>query len=355
MDVNVAAAELVRWAKNNRMFGNTVERQVIDPSIIRQVLGAVGVPSAMSVLQDRGISYIAVNEPEQAIYIFCQKAPRLRDRRMFEATTGTEFPIVLAQGGICSAGEPPILPKVAPFERYGGRYTCGSSVHLSTQGGAGTLGCLVSDNSGTLFALSNNHVFGDSNYAEMALPIFGPGSVDIAPGQPDPIVIGHLAAIAPLVDGLHFPPSMHNLDAALAKVREPDQVTSMQRTLYDSPVATAPLTGGMRVEKVGRTTGRTKGIVRGQSAGPAPVEYTARGGVGRKWVYFDNVFVIEGEDGRPFSQRGDSGSLITTEAPDGGRLAVGLLFAGDGNITLSVPISLVLNHFGVTLVSGHNI
>ncbi len=355
MDVNVAAAELVKWAKNNRMFGIMAEQQTVDPLAIRHVLGSVGVPAAMSVLQDRGISYIAVNEPEHSIYVFCQKPPRLRDMRMFDSTIGTDVPIILAQGGVCSAGDVPILPIVPPFERHGGRYSCGSSAHLSTQGGAGTLGCLVQDAAGTLYGLSNNHVFGDSNYAELALPIFGPGSIDIAPGQADPIVIGHLSAVAPLVDGLHRVNTLQNLDAALAKILAPDQVTSMQRTYYDTPAVADQLVGGMLVEKAGRTTGLTHGVVRGQTVGPTSVVYTARGGVGRKWVYFDNAFVIEGLNGKPFSQKGDSGSLITTTTTNGDRIAVGLLFADHGNITLSLPISVILQHFGVTLVCGHNV
>jgi len=51
-------------------------------------------------LQDQGISYIAVDEAEQELYVFCQKTARLRDRRMFEAANGSNVAVVLVHGGL---------------------------------------------------------------------------------------------------------------------------------------------------------------------------------------------------------------------------------------------------------------
>jgi hypothetical protein len=49
----------------------------------------------------------------------------------------------------------------------------------------------------------------------------------------------------------------------------------------------------------------------------------------------------------PFSQPGDSGSLVL----DYERRAVGLLFSGSDNVSVVTPIAHVLNTLGVTLIT----
>jgi hypothetical protein len=72
------------------------------------------------------------------------------------------------------------------------------------------------------------------------------------------------------------------------------------------------------VAKVGRTTSTTKGRVTAFELDNVVVGY----GIG--YLKFDNQVEIEGGDSGPFSQGGDSGSLIV----DAGHRAVALLFAG---------------------------
>jgi len=72
------------------------------------------------------------------------------------------------------------------------------------------------------------------------------------------------------------------------------------------------------VGKVGRTTGTTRGRVVTFELDNLLVSYD----VGT--IRFDHQIEIEGEGDRPFSQGGDSGSLIV----DADRRAVALLFAG---------------------------
>lgn len=357
MDLQTAANELVRWAKYNRLLGNSSERPPLNEAAARELFGSVGVLAATSILQDRGISYIGVNDAENAIYVYCQKAPRVRDQKAFEAAAKLRVPIVLRHGETCSAGAPPALPRgVPPFVRSGNFYTCGSSVHLSTFRGAGTLGCLVRDPAGTIFGLSNNHVLGDSNYAELGLPIFAPGTQDIAPGEPDPFVLGHLSGVAALVDGLPQVVQIGlNIDAALVRVRDTGAVSSLQRTAYDTPATWVQPSAGMRVEKIGRTTGLTHGIIRAVAAAPVDVNYTINAFGGRKVVFFADALFIEGLQGSLFSAPGDSGSLITTVDQSGTRHAVALLFAGNEQLSMAMPIHKVLSHFGVTLVSGLNV
>ena len=95
---------------------------------------------------------------------------------------------------------------------------------------------------------------------------------------------------------------------------------------------------GQFVLKHGRTTGLTFGSVVDTSF-DGIVRYDD--GV----AYFENQIVIAGDAG-PFSERGDSGSLIL-DSP--GAHPVGLLFAGDDSQTLANPIQSVLNRFGATV------
>ena len=115
----------------------------------------------------------------------------------------------------------------------------------------------------------------------------------------------------------------------------------------------------MEVEKVGRTTGFQQGVIESEIVGPWPLTYKTVtyhspdevvNFVGT--VFFEPVFLIRGRNG-PFSQPGDSGSLVT--AVNGqDRRAVGLVFAGRGNdASYMLPIRPILERFGVSLVSGH--
>lgn len=100
------------------------------------------------------------------------------------------------------------------------------------------------------------------------------------------------------------------------------------------------------VGKVGRTTGTTRGRVSAFELDNVVVQYDI--GV----LKFDGQVEIEGSDSGPFSQGGDSGSLIV----DGDRRAVALLFAGsdlggsDGQgLTFANPIRAVLDALKVDL------
>jgi hypothetical protein len=73
---------------------------------------------------------------------------------------------------------------------------------------------------------------------------------------------------------------------------------------------------------------------------------------GLGFLKFDNQFEVEGSDSGPFSQGGDSGSLIV----DSGHRAVALLFAGSDlggsngqGLTFANPIRAVLDALKVDL------
>ncbi|MEZ0163433.1 hypothetical protein AB2L27_01490 [Kineococcus sp. LSe6-4] len=208
---------------------------------------------------------------------------------------------------------------------------------------AGTLGGFVTvEGSDGLYVLSNNHVLADSDQAALDDPVLQPGPHD---GGRAGDRVGRLARAVPLEAG-----GGNAVDAALA--------------LLDGDVAASPadvdLTypgGRLRgwaepddevvVEKVGRTTGWTRGRISAIELDDVAVQYPV--GV----VGFDGQVEVTGERGA-FSAGGDSGSLVFR--PDT-RQAVGLLFAGSerggpggAGLTFCNPIGLVLTALGATLV-----
>ncbi len=241
------------------------------------------------------------------------------------------------------------------------RYTCGSSISVGNMRDAGTLGCLVKDANGQIFGLSNNHVSGSCNFAEAGLPILAPGVADVAALSLAPFTIGFHAQALPFVAG--SPDNIDyskNLDGALFKVRDDAMVSSYQGTHYDTPTKVAPLIATANVEKVGRTTSLTSGIVLGEINGPFPITFSAQhyGFSGK--VYFKNCFGVAGKSSA-FVEPGDSGSLVTSMV-GGERVAVGIVVgsmtdgtAPGGKTSIVLPIERILTELQVTLVANHNV
>jgi hypothetical protein len=98
-----------------------------------------------------------------------------------------------------------------------------------------------------------------------------------------------------------------------------------------------------QVQKSGRTTQYTRGLVNAINV-TVDVSYAPLGGIAR----FTNQFGVRGINGI-FSDRGDSGSLVTTFPANN---PVGLLFAGNAaqNRTFCNDIRRVLAAFAVTIV-----
>ncbi len=197
---------------------------------------------------------------------------------------------------------------------------------------AGTLGGVVYDE-GKPFWLSNNHVFANGNAATPGDAIWQPGSRD---GGTEQDQVAALARFVPI----DFSGS-NEVDAALA---EPLDNSLISTNFPPSNPVLAAITGitvptyGMEVVKYGRTTGFTKGKIVSLTT-DLPVSF------GQKQAYFVDQLEIESERGGTFSQPGDSGSLILQA---GTGLVVGLLFAGDGNLTFANPIAQVLKALNVT-------
>jgi hypothetical protein len=213
--------------------------------------------------------------------------------RIPDSVDGVATDIVALSGGKQHArpGETVLSPHDGIFER-------------------GTLGAVVDCGDPHPYLLSNQHVLNHSlvNDPDHPLPIFDGNFIQI----------GTLRAWSEEDDP--------ELDAAIAEVTGPGAVVPQFADFELDPtwmtdeevVAASQLTGGLLVKKVGRKTGLTTGII--SSTGhfeDVPVD----GRVLRsQWV------VVSTSSTAPFSDEGDSGSLVVAAASN---RPIGLLWGSD--------------------------
>lgn len=172
---------------------------------------------------------------------------------------------------------------------------------------AGTLGAFVRQcGDDRSMILSNNHILADEDTGSVGDPILQPGSYDGGVMPSD--VIGTLHVAIPLqVSG-------NRVDAALALMADDDGISGPKTAIRLSHADPIP---GMRVTKVGRTTGLTHGIISATELQGVAVTFP------RGIRLFDDQIEIDGDASGPFSTGGDSGSVIYNADNE----AVGLLFA----------------------------
>lgn len=258
---------------------------------------------------------------------------------------------------VVATGEFRVFTPLDPKARYRPAQPGASVGHYRIT--AGTIGFIVYKN-GAPYILSNNHVLANSNNCQVGDPIYQPGPSD---GGTAADRIGTLADFVPIDFGeenaecpiatnlahmLNFiakmtgsrhrlhavqqTPGINMMDAALAL---PDNASLVD----PSVLGLGSITGvgnpvlGMQVQKMGRTTGLTQGMV-------TQVNVTVKVNYDGQVVNFSEQVFTEG-----MSLPGDSGSGIL----DMGRKAVGLLFAGSESTTIFTPLPIILDRFGVTL------
>lgn len=185
---------------------------------------------------------------------------------------------------------------------------------------AGTLGAIVEDDN-NYYMLSNNHVLANSDNARRGDSIWKPGPSDA--NEANRIVVGYLNRWEPFNNASH-----ENIDAALAVFS--DEINYFYPWTYSrigdiNPDQITDRHSVQRVVKQGRTTQLTKGIVSAVSLDGVEVDYGSRRRP--RVITFDNqIEIVHVQPNKhPFSQAGDSGSLIIdrdTNRP------FALLFAG---------------------------
>lgn len=236
---------------------------------------------------------------------------------------------------------------------------------------AGTLGAFVLVD-GAVCALSNYHVLVGSPSSQVGDHVLQPGPYD---GGRDPQdKVGELAGFAPLSRGGRFV-----VDAAYARLDDPHVDPTYPA---GSVTTTAAPVGAWEVEKIGRTTGVTRGRITAIELDDVVIGY----GDDLGELTFDDQIEVEGLGVAPFSRGGDSGSLVYRvgglEVPGPGASpdvdgsgspaddcepdaesdpnpAVGLLFAGSETggengqgLTYLNPIGRVLDALGARLVGS---
>ncbi|HEX8690377.1 MAG TPA: hypothetical protein VF729_09075, partial [Solirubrobacterales bacterium] len=232
-------------------------------------------------------------------------------------------------GGGTTTSEP------SPTSRFNRPVPIGVSTGNAGECSAGTIGARVSDSSGNVYALSNNHVYARENKAALGSQVLQPGLYDTGCAFSAANVFGSLSAFEPIV----FSTTASNrLDAAIAATTTAALGSATPPNGYGEPSSlTQAAVPGLAVQKYGRTTSLTSGTVTAIN-GIVNVSYSA--GTAR---FVDQVF-IEGQ--KPILKSGDSGSLLVTGNASAN--PVGLLFAGNSNgrFAIANPIDLVLNRFG---------
>jgi hypothetical protein len=207
---------------------------------------------------------------------------------------------------------------------------------------AGTIGAIARERrTGRDVILSNNHVLANENDAKKGDAILQPGVFDMGKLPRD--------LVAKLTRWIDLKPNGANLcDAAIATiVKDIDADPLIYRGIGRlAGVRVAPMTLGMTVSKVGRTTGVTQGRISAIELDKVVIPYDLG------MLSFDDQVEIESTGKRPFSARGDSGSLILDEENRG----CALLFAGSetggqngGGLTYANPIAIVLKRLAIDL------
>lgn len=214
---------------------------------------------------------------------------------------------------------------------------------------AGTLGAVVvSDESRCI--LGNSHVLANLGRAPGGTQVLQPGPADGGRTGRDEIAVLLRSA------------SVYNsLDCALARLIDPrDVIPTFPGSIPLSSAQPLRAEKGMRVAKIGRTTGYTEGIVL-HADFAYKMEYTTetvrfKGQVligtwkpdnrGRGRIK-SKLFELFGLQSRPFSCEGDSGSLIVDL---GSRRAIGLLCGGEGQLTVANQLTDVLSNLNASLL-----
>jgi hypothetical protein len=209
---------------------------------------------------------------------------------------------------------------------------------------AGTLGCFAKTrNTSDPRILSNNHVLADENQGRKGDAVVQPGRYD--KGKRGKDTAGALDKFVRLNAN-----SANFVDCALATIKKGirfDQTTLTGMGQLKGVANSIPDVGAL-VHKIGRTTGQTNGRVTAFEVDNVIIGYD----IGN--LRFDNQIEIEGADDGPFSQGGDSGSLVF----DDNWNAVSLLFAGGDQggsngqgLTYANPIGRVFDELDVDLLS----
>jgi hypothetical protein len=357
-----AAVELRRWAELSGVFS---QGRSASTTPQRDLLGAGAMFSAAAVetfvsKPITAIGYAASDRKEPRVFIYTRrKLTRAEEKKLSDNEVNAPVEFRVAQPFSV------VTPSTAarfPAMFHGDRLTCGSSISIGNAREAGTLGALLRDEKGKLYGLSCNHVTGGCSNARVDVPIVAPGILDVGAGAPNPRTIGLHRRTLQFIQGdpSSVPTYLDNEDSAVFEILDADRVSSWQGLEYDTPGLAAEPEEDAPVEKVGRTTRHTNGVIESRLVGPQRIDYnltiyhSAEENITfRGTVFFEPVYIVRGLGGT-FAIEGDSGAIVVHREDGHAPAAVGMVIGGRGNEeTYMVPLKPVLEKFHLDLVSGH--
>lgn len=200
-------------------------------------------------------------------------------------------------------------------------------------GEAGTLGCLVRDlDTGARLVLGAGHVLAPRGRSSVGAALRQPAPVDCGRARD---AIARVLRHTPLRRGAGYP---NRVDAAVAELHDPSSVSRTMRVSGRRLVGVRAPKVGLRVEKVGRTSGRTRGKILDADAS-LRIRFSSASKPAR--LGFRNLVLCE-----YMSRGGDSGAI----AIDAHGRAVGLLIAGGRQVSVFCRIDRSLASLGVELL-----
>jgi hypothetical protein len=199
---------------------------------------------------------------------------------------------------------------------------------VGAPGRTGTVGLFVRTTDGVESLLSSSHVLNRKPDGR-SWPVQQPGGRAARANDPPVAWSSTWVRLS-----LNAP---NRTEAALARM-VPDVAVDPVHPLGRLTGVCETITVGMRLRKVGRTTGRVEGRV-------AVVDWHGPVRIGRLIAPFAGQLLIEGTGRQPVSLDGDSGSVWVTEHGE----AAAINFAGlrRGRVSISTPIVRVLHKLGV--------
>ena|SRR3990167_6184098 len=221
------------------------------------------------------------------------------------------------------------------YKKYMRPAKCGVSIgHYKIT--TGTLGALVVDKTtNEILILSNNHVLANSNKAKIGDSIYQPGPYD---GGSPSTLLANLSRFVKIQTRSWWAfwkkEPKNRVDCAVAT---PIDSTDVSEEILDigTPRDVANVKVGSKLQKTGRTTGHTKGVV-------MDADVTVVVNYGSFTAKFEHQIMANA-----MSAGGDSGSLVLDENKN----AIGLLFAGSDNTTIINSIHDVLESLNVRLIT----
>lgn len=208
---------------------------------------------------------------------------------------------------------------------------------------AGTIGVVCrstrSGDVGTQYILGNNHVFADLGAALLGSDIVQPSPAD---GGDASARIATLARFVPIDEREE---ATNRVDAALAELLGAVDIQAEVCSI-GVIVGTNEPQMGATVQKHGRTTGLTRGVIDDPSVDVlVPLSRHDPERVAR---FIQQIRIVPATGVSLFAQGGDSGALVTSRP---GNRAVGLLFAcpDNGQFAYANPIAQVLSALEISL------